>query len=453
MVILSVIILVISMSSAALIPYAQQSVSSGTLQLGVWQLSEIGYDNSVPDFTFSTPTPSVLRIASSEPSAGASYIFIQFNRTDLDGRKLQVRWNEYYTYPDLRDLNILRLYVFDQAFDRREMSSYVADDVVLNPPSWKIACAYLEVLYYPGPLGAPAGWLGWRTDTSEPLNLSSWTSDTVTVLFRDYDAWTGQVTMGDFDWFKILDADNNEVYAYEFDGLALMEMTGTSQVYGLIVPSGEPVPTISVETSSSDVNVTQPGFCFTANIEMTDIANLYSYVLSLDFASSMLTVSGVELSLPTEWGQDYSIVRNETIVEAGMGSYSLEVTALYPAPAFNGSMTVATLNFSVTDALFLHMRGRTVNASLNLRQTLLMDNLDNLIPHLANDAQVTMSFPFTGDINDDGYCNAKDAAILGAAWGSTPESPNWNVKADLNEDGIINAKDAVLLGLQFGADY
>ncbi len=57
------------------------------------------------------------------------------------------------------------------------------------------------------------------------------------------------------------------------------------------------------------------------------------------------------------------------------------------------------------------------------------------------------------DINDDGYCNAKDAIKLGAAFGSTPESPNWNVKADLNEDGIINAKDAVLLGTQFGEHY
>ncbi len=450
MVILSAI-LVVSMSSSALVSHAQQSISSETLQLGVWQLRESKwYSDSIPDFTFCTPMPSVLRIASSASSAGAGYVFVQLNRTDLDGNKLQVRWNEYYTYPDQRDLNILEWYVFDQAFDRREMGSYFADDVILHPPNWNITCAYVEGLHYPGPLGAPAGWLGWRTDTSEPLNLSSWTSDTVTVLFRNNDAWWAQVTKGDFDWFKILDADNNEVYAYEFDGTPLMEVTGTFHDYGLIVSSGEPVPTISTELSSNNIIVTEPGFCFTADVELAEVTNLYGYALRFNFDPAMLTMSGVELSLPAEWDQDHFIVRNETIVLPGMGTYVLAVTALYPAPAFNGSMTVAALNFSVTNSQFVHMRGGTVETFLSFRHTMLVDNLGTPIPHMAYAARVTMSFPLISDINGDGIVDMIDVVKVAIAYRSQPGDPNWNTASDLNKDGIVNVIDLVIVGADYG---
>jgi len=55
-----------------------------------------------------------------------------------------------------------------------------------------------------------------------------------------------------------------------------------------------------------------------------------------------------------------------------------------------------------------------------------------------------------GDINGDGVVNFLDAILLGAAFGSTPGSPNWNPNADLNGDLVINFLDAIILGANFG---
>jgi len=54
------------------------------------------------------------------------------------------------------------------------------------------------------------------------------------------------------------------------------------------------------------------------------------------------------------------------------------------------------------------------------------------------------------DINSDGFVNAKDAVILGYAFGTQPGDEDWNPLADIIEDGIINAKDATALGVAFG---
>jgi PKD repeat protein len=56
-----------------------------------------------------------------------------------------------------------------------------------------------------------------------------------------------------------------------------------------------------------------------------------------------------------------------------------------------------------------------------------------------------------GDINGDGVVNYLDAILLGAAFGSTPDDPNWNPNADLNGDNTINYLDAIILGANFGS--
>ena len=54
------------------------------------------------------------------------------------------------------------------------------------------------------------------------------------------------------------------------------------------------------------------------------------------------------------------------------------------------------------------------------------------------------------DINLDGFVNAKDAVVLGAAFGSQPGDLNWDARADIRRDGFVNAKDGVKLGAYFG---
>jgi len=82
------------------------------------------------------------------------------------------------------------------------------------------------------------------------------------------------------------------------------------------------------------------------------------------------------------------------------------------------------------------------------------DYLDNDQGSLASDTYLSNNLVFSvylsGDINDDGYVNYLDGILLGAAYGSTPNDPNWNPDADLNEDGYINYLDAIILGSNYG---
>jgi hypothetical protein len=53
------------------------------------------------------------------------------------------------------------------------------------------------------------------------------------------------------------------------------------------------------------------------------------------------------------------------------------------------------------------------------------------------------------DLNEDGKVNVLDFSIFGVAYGSTPQSPNWNPKVDLNADGKANILDAIQILIHF----
>ena len=55
-----------------------------------------------------------------------------------------------------------------------------------------------------------------------------------------------------------------------------------------------------------------------------------------------------------------------------------------------------------------------------------------------------------GDLNNDGIVNAKDNAILAAAFGKRKGNSGFNEAADFNNDGIINAKDKAIISQNFG---
>jgi hypothetical protein len=61
--------------------------------------------------------------------------------------------------------------------------------------------------------------------------------------------------------------------------------------------------------------------------------------------------------------------------------------------------------------------------------------------------------PFPADVNGDHYVNAKDAVILGKAFGTRVGDPLYNASADINKDGFCNAKDAIILGKYFGQGW
>jgi hypothetical protein len=62
----------------------------------------------------------------------------------------------------------------------------------------------------------------------------------------------------------------------------------------------------------------------------------------------------------------------------------------------------------------------------------------------------TFEVILVGDINHDNFVNAKDAIILGRAFGTYIGDPAYNADADLNKDDYCNAKDAIIIGRNFG---
>jgi hypothetical protein len=59
-------------------------------------------------------------------------------------------------------------------------------------------------------------------------------------------------------------------------------------------------------------------------------------------------------------------------------------------------------------------------------------------------------FSKLGDVNSDGVIDDKDTNLIKEAFGSTPDSPNWNPKCDLNRDGVIDAKDFRTVSFNYG---
>lgn len=211
------------------------TVQSAQVQV---QLREFDFASSYdPDIRFSTPQAGILRLDSSSggsSSIGRGYAFFTLPRSLLNGKKLQTRWNVYFTYPDSRDLYLGTLYVFNGVFDRRDMATYFKPNTN-SEPIFNYAANILAT-HYPGPQGG-SGWLGWRVDTSGVLDLSSWTSDYVTVMICLADNWAGQQVVVDVDYVKVLDASGNVVWTLNFDGSVTMEVTGTYNDYGLFVGS------------------------------------------------------------------------------------------------------------------------------------------------------------------------------------------------------------------------
>lgn len=55
-----------------------------------------------------------------------------------------------------------------------------------------------------------------------------------------------------------------------------------------------------------------------------------------------------------------------------------------------------------------------------------------------------------GDVNRDCVVNVIDLAMVGKAFGSNPQSANWNPSADVYKDNVINIFDLATVGKNFG---
>jgi hypothetical protein len=63
---------------------------------------------------------------------------------------------------------------------------------------------------------------------------------------------------------------------------------------------------------------------------------------------------------------------------------------------------------------------------------------------------VIVSIP--GDLNDDFKVNVSDLAIMARAFGSNPNSANWNPNADIDDDGTVNMSDVAIVARHYGQE-
>jgi hypothetical protein len=125
---------------------------------------------------------------------------------------------------------------------------------------------------------------------------------------------------------------------------------------------------------------------FTLNITLTEAANLYGWELKLYWNSAIIECTNAQIHTPTAWSGNTAEagIGIENTFNATHGRFFKALSAMNPAPAFNGSMTIATLTFEAK------AEGTT---TLDLQDTKLSDLQASAISHSATDGSVTVLPP------------------------------------------------------------
>ncbi len=206
------------------------------LNLDLFQLREHDwFSSSSPDFSFVNATTSV-NISSTASSRGEGYVFIIGDRSYLDGKKVRVYWRVYQA-GNVNPRTIGHVHIVDHAHLRSKTTDEFQDnDDTTHPISdytnihlFSLTANYKE-------------WTAWTTTTSTVMDLSAWTSDYVTLLIHNRDAWAGGATHTEVDYMQILDSGDNVLKTFDFTESIVMEQTGTLRDYGLYRKYSSPEP-------------------------------------------------------------------------------------------------------------------------------------------------------------------------------------------------------------------
>jgi hypothetical protein len=120
---------------------------------------------------------------------------------------------------------------------------------------------------------------------------------------------------------------------------------------------------------------------FLVNINVTDVEDLYSFEFKLAWNKTLLDLVAVNITSPEEWNTNYVVFRNETMqnYNGTHGRYWLNMSALAPAPSFNGSTILVKLTFDVIGAPAFP--DPDILAHLDLYDTNLTDSQGSMIVH------------------------------------------------------------------------
>jgi len=177
----------------------------------------------LPDFRFLKPSASVLRIDSYLGTfipRGNGYLFKNFSRAWLHGKKVSVRWS---MWAEFKESNNLRFEVLDGAYDRSSMTDF--PDGATRP--YKGSGLLALISWTTGPFD-------WTTVTSGVLDLSAGVLDDccLFVWLNDYASYRKFYV--DIDYVQVLSAGDIVLRSEDFLTDPVMEITGTYNDYGYI---------------------------------------------------------------------------------------------------------------------------------------------------------------------------------------------------------------------------
>lgn len=212
--------------------------------------------------------------------------------------------------------------------------------------------------------------------------------------------------------------------------------------YALSGPNPSPMAKLSLVPSTGELRNTCE---YNINIELdTDGGDTDGADVILFFDSSKLSVSSIL------GGSIYSQYFQNINNAAGSMSVS-GLTALPPAPPFNGSGVFATIKFAVKSTASTSAQVNFDFDSANPQKTTDSNVVErattkDLLTSVTNGSYTIRSGPCKiGDLNGDDAVNVVDFSILLSKWGTS------DPVADINGDGIINVVDFSVLLSKWGS--
>jgi parallel beta-helix repeat protein len=148
-------------------------------------------------------------------------------------------------------------------------------------------------------------------------------------------------------------------------------------------------------------------------------------------------------------GFNTTLTINVTIINYGLQTETFNFTVQMPTLNQSQEITLESRN-STTITFTWNTTGFTKgNYNMLARAESVPDEKDVSDNILGCWAILTIP----GDTNGDSTVNFLDAILLGVAFGSEPDDPNWNPNSDINGDHVVNFLDAIILGAHLGQSW
>ena len=184
-----------------------------------------------------------------------------------------------------------------------------------------------------------------------------------------------------------------------------------------------------------------PGKNFTISVNVFNVTNLYGYEIYLYYDTGIL--DGVSVELPpdhflTPVDPTKILIMALEINDAWNATHGRVLASallFWPEPVKNGSGTLITVTFEVTEigSCFLDLNPAKIGDPDGI--SILHEDVDGFF-----------SNKILGDVDGDGDVDYSDLSDFSEAYGSEPADPN----CDFNKDDKVDASDLFILSKNYG---